>query len=958
MDFKKLIAITLSTSALLGTSGITEIPARPLITGITAIAADTSELTGKCGENAVYTLDKDGTLTISGTGDMDLSMWDSSKESIENRTIKKIVVSSGIISICSFAFSDFKDVTEVSLGDTIENIEEYAFESLEGIRKIEIPSSVKTIGDCAFRDCISLEYIIIPQSVTEFGGFAFQNTPWLEKQREKNPLLIINGILIDAAAATGNVVIPNKVTRINPSAFFNSKADSVTIPNSVKSIGHSAFESSTLKTLDIPESVTSIETRAFSCMDELTEITIHGTVKKIDEQLFRACKQLKKVTLSEGIESIGNGSFFDCSKLETVILPESLTSIEQYAFYYCTSLSEIKLPKKLKTISGCAFFGCESLTEITIPESVTSLECDSFQYCPKLENITFMGKKCEIADFDSTISNTDSIPPEKSDYSGTITGYANSTAEAYAKKYNRKFVAMEEECIGSGQITGDISYTITKDGLMVISGQGDLPDVKNSYDIPWANRTIAIKHIVIGNGITSIGAMEFIDCYNLESITISDTVQKIGSHAFLGCKKLKTIQIPPSVKEIGDSAFMDTPWLAEQEKDNQFVIINNILISGSNADGKVVIPEKIHTIAGHAFSENEKITSVIFSDSVKRIDDFAFSYCTKLEAAELSDSVKSIGIGAFAGCCLLSDITFTDSIEEIENGAFDYTLWIENERRLNPYVVVKNFLVDAQYVEGEAVVPDGVKVICGGAFIGALITKVTMPDSVIKIGGAAFSNCEELENVEFSPNLEVIDHDAFFNCTSLCDVKFPETLKYIGHTAFQTCSMIDKVYIPKSVETIGKKAFYDCEALEEITIAPDKCDIYDNASTFSNSFSQEAEYTAESCPLTAVIRGNAGSDAEIYANRYGRTFKALETSSKIVYGDANLDGNVSVADAVAIMQFLGNKDKYALTDEAKANADCYNTGDGITGNDALTIQKIDSGLIKVTDLPVIIKDNK
>ena len=80
-------------STLLGTSGITEIPARPLITEITAIAADTSELTGKCGENAVYTLDKDGTLTISGTGDMAAyPTWDSSKESIGNRTIKKIVV--------------------------------------------------------------------------------------------------------------------------------------------------------------------------------------------------------------------------------------------------------------------------------------------------------------------------------------------------------------------------------------------------------------------------------------------------------------------------------------------------------------------------------------------------------------------------------------------------------------------------------------------------------------------------------------------------------------------------------------------------------------------------------------------------------------------------------------------------------------------------------------------------
>jgi hypothetical protein len=66
----------------------------------------------------------------------------------------------------------------------------------------------------------------------------------------------------------------------------------------------------------------------------------------------------------------------------------------------------------------------------------------------------------------------------------------------------------------------------------------------------------------------------------------------------------------------------------------------------------------------------------------------------------------------------------------------------------------------------------------------------------------------------------------------------------------------------------------------------------------------------------------------------------------VKYGDVNLDGGVSVADAVAILQYLGNKDKYSLSDEAKTNADVYNTGDGITPNDALTIQKYDAGIVK------------
>ncbi|MBR4510644.1 MAG: carbohydrate binding domain-containing protein [Ruminococcus sp.] len=80
--------------------------------------------------------------------------------------------------------------------------------------------------------------------------------------------------------------------------------------------------------------------------------------------------------------------------------------------------------------------------------------------------------------------------------------------------------------------------------------------------------------------------------------------------------------------------------------------------------------------------------------------------------------------------------------------------------------------------------------------------------------------------------------------------------------------------------------------------------------------------------------------------------KVTTTTTKPVnvkYGDVNLDGSVSVADAVAILQYLGNKDKYSLSAEAKANADVYNNGDGITAYDALTIQKYDAGL--VTKLP-------
>ncbi len=65
----------------------------------------------------------------------------------------------------------------------------------------------------------------------------------------------------------------------------------------------------------------------------------------------------------------------------------------------------------------------------------------------------------------------------------------------------------------------------------------------------------------------------------------------------------------------------------------------------------------------------------------------------------------------------------------------------------------------------------------------------------------------------------------------------------------------------------------------------------------------------------------------------------------IHWGDANTDGHVSVGDAVAILQNIGNKDKYELSPEGKRNADVYDNGDGISSKDALSIMKYDAHLI-------------
>ena len=74
-----------------------------------------------------------------------------------------------------------------------------------------------------------------------------------------------------------------------------------------------------------------------------------------------------------------------------------------------------------------------------------------------------------------------------------------------------------------------------------------------------------------------------------------------------------------------------------------------------------------------------------------------------------------------------------------------------------------------------------------------------------------------------------------------------------------------------------------------------------------------------------------------------------DENDDILYGDANCDGKVTIADATAILQSIGNADKYSLSKNGQKNADCCNSGDGITVADALAIQQYDAKII--TKLP-------
>ena len=91
------------------------------------------------------------------------------------QSIKVNNVTYKVTAIGGYAFYMCKNLTNVTMPNTIINIKECAFEKCSGLTNVTIPNSVTTLALDAFSSCTGLKKIEIPNSVTYIGGLAFYN---------------------------------------------------------------------------------------------------------------------------------------------------------------------------------------------------------------------------------------------------------------------------------------------------------------------------------------------------------------------------------------------------------------------------------------------------------------------------------------------------------------------------------------------------------------------------------------------------------------------------------------------------------------------------------------------------------------------------------------------------------------------------------------------------------------
>ena len=450
-----------------------------------------------------------------------------------------------------------------------------------------------------------------------------------------------------------------------------------------------------------------------------------------------------------------------------------------------------------------------------------------------------------------------------SDSSSTYYGFAFNSIAAISQD--------EYEASHSGTCGTNVTWKLSSDGTLTISGSGAMKDYSDSSSAPWYSYQTEVKNAVIESSVSDIGNYVFYDCSSLTSVTIPDGVTSIGSDAFSNCSSLTSIFIPSSVQTIYASSSTDSPfygcsssliiWTDAEEKQPgwqdywnycsysprtvlfgtsraDYELWNSFDKSAENVvipDGITVIPPKafyccsnmksisipdsVISIGDQAFFGCYNLTNIIIPDGVMSIPENAFYGCGNLISIMLPDSVTCIGQNAFGECSNLTSITIPDSVTSIGGNAFSCC------RSLTSIVIPDSVtdIGDGAFSVCTSLmnisIPDGVTRIGFNMFSECSnLTNIIIPDSVTEIGAYAFCYCSNLTSISIPDSVTSIDASAFLYCSSLTNITIPNGVTEIGLGMFSGCSSLTSISLPNSVTSIGVEAFANCRSLKNITI--------------------------------------------------------------------------------------------------------------------------------------------
>ena len=406
-------------------------------------------------------------------------------------------------------------IPEAIEGYEVKWISSYAFSSCKNITEITIPDSVTEIGNSAFSGCTSLAEIVIPDSVTEIGEFAFSGCTALLKVVLSKNMTAIEAQTFSGCSSLESIIIPEGVTKIGT----RSKSEDFMCD------GAAFYGCTSLKEIIIPDSVTEIWWRAFSGCTSLSKVKLPKNLTSINSDVFSGCTSLAEITIPDSVTSIGGSAFEGCASLAEIVIPDSVTEIGSSAFSGCTSLSKVDLPKKLSTIEAYTFSGCSSLESIVIPDGVTAIGTwseyentyygSSFSGCKSLKEIVIPDSVTSIGS--SAFSNCTSLE------SITI---------------GRGVESLGDEWIASCRRLENITVSPENKTYSSVDGVLFNKDKSELSAYPIGNK---LSSYTIPDGVEKIGKKAFYGCRYIESLTIPVSVAEIEASALGNCYDIRAV---------------------------------------------------------------------------------------------------------------------------------------------------------------------------------------------------------------------------------------------------------------------------------------------------------------------------------------------------------------------------------------------------------------------------------
>lgn len=167
-----------------------------------------------------------------------------------------------------------------------------------------------------------------------------------------------------------------------------------------------------------------------------------------------------------------------------------------------------------------------------------------------------------------------------------------------------------------------------KTGTLTLYGNGEMYDLPDGEKAPWRKDfRQQVQHIIIKDGITSIGTKAFYVLDKVVDIRIPNSVKIIKKGALQGCESIKELRLPNALVGIGENAFAFMDECTEFRIDNSetsFHTNNGVLFYDTtilyypqNKTGDAYsIPYGTQMINDYAFSNPRNLTSVYIPETV------------------------------------------------------------------------------------------------------------------------------------------------------------------------------------------------------------------------------------------------------------------------------------------------------------------------------------------------------